>query len=172
MEPVQTMQTLPCLVQIEEAKCVIRKLSFVTDLAPVRTVGDKGRGCQDLLSCYGCQEYVSCPKKQEPVVRLSREHRTDLTCLQEKNDCRIVMFECAQAVAKKAAADAQTTSAVSPDTPNVIQTMMQLDQAKTRAKVLNKVALETEKEKVTAEKTVEELKGQLQPKSKQARAKP
>ena len=32
------------LVQIEEVKCVIRKLSFVTVLTPVRAVGDKGRG--------------------------------------------------------------------------------------------------------------------------------
>ena len=30
------------LVQIEEAKCAIRKLPFVTVLAPIRTVGDKG----------------------------------------------------------------------------------------------------------------------------------
>ena len=32
------------LVQIEEAKCAIRKLPFVTVLAPVRAVADKGRG--------------------------------------------------------------------------------------------------------------------------------
>ena len=32
------------LVQIEESKCVIRKLPFVTVLAPVRAVADKGRG--------------------------------------------------------------------------------------------------------------------------------
>ena len=30
------------LVQIEETKCVIRKLSFETVLAPVRAVGGKG----------------------------------------------------------------------------------------------------------------------------------
>ena len=42
--------------------------------------------------------------------------------------------------------------------------MMQLDQAKSRAKTANKVALETEKEKDTAEKGVEELKRQIQPK--------
>ena len=71
------------LVQIEEAKCAIRKLPCVTVLAPVRAVCDKGRGWQASLSCYGCQEYGSCPKKQEPAVRLSREHRTELACLQE-----------------------------------------------------------------------------------------
>ena len=33
-----------------------------------------------------------------------------------------------------------------PKTPNVIQVMMQVEQAKTRAKAANKLALETEKE--------------------------
>jgi hypothetical protein len=32
------------LVQIEEVKCPIRKLSFVTVLSPVSAVGGKGRG--------------------------------------------------------------------------------------------------------------------------------
>ena len=32
------------LVQIEEANCAIHKLPFVTVLAPVREVPDKGRG--------------------------------------------------------------------------------------------------------------------------------
>ncbi len=71
------------IVQNEEAKCAIRKLPFVTVLTPVRTVGDKGRGWQVSLSFYRCQEYDSCPKKQEPAVRLSSEHKTELTCLQE-----------------------------------------------------------------------------------------
>ncbi len=72
--------------------------------------------------------------------------------------------ECAQAVAKKADADAASTSTVSPDTPNVLQAMMQLRQAKSRAEATNKLALEAEKEKDAAEKAVEELKRQLQPK--------
>ena len=38
------------LVQIEEAKCAICKLPFVTVLAPVRAVGDKGRGWQASLA--------------------------------------------------------------------------------------------------------------------------
>jgi PAB1-binding protein PBP1 len=46
---------------------------------------------------------------------------------------------------KKAAADAQTAAVVSPDTPNVIQTMMQVRQVKTRAEAANKVVLEAEK---------------------------
>jgi hypothetical protein len=55
----------------------------VTVLAPVRAVGDKGPGWQVSLSCSRCQEYGSCPKKQEPAVRRSRVHPTELACLQE-----------------------------------------------------------------------------------------
>jgi hypothetical protein len=62
------------LVQIEEAKCAIRKLPFVTVLAPVRAVDDKGRGWQVSLSCSRCQEYDSCHKKEESAVRLSSTH--------------------------------------------------------------------------------------------------
>ena len=42
--------------------------------------------------------------------------------------------------------------------------MMQLQQAKSRAEAANKLALEAEKERDAAEKAVEELKRQLQPK--------
>jgi len=68
-------------------------------------------------------KYVSCPKKQEPEVRLSREHPTELACLQELlkrlQDCH---GECTQVVAKleKAAADV----------PNVIQAMILFQEAK------------------------------------------
>jgi hypothetical protein len=41
--------------------------------------------------------------------------------------------------------------------------MMQLQQAKSRAEAANKLALEAEKERDAAEKAVEELKRQLQP---------
>jgi hypothetical protein len=71
---------------------------------------------------------------------------------------------CAESLAKKAAADAASAATVNPDTPNVLQAMMKLEQANARAKTANKVALEEEKEKDTVEKTVEELKRQLQPK--------
>ena len=72
------------------------------------------------------------------------------------SSCRL-----AEALTKKAAADAASAATVSPDTPNVLQTMMQLEQTKTRAKVVNKVALESEKEKVVVEKSEEELKRQM-----------
>ena len=58
--------------------------------------------------------------------------------------------------------DTQTDDDVaSPDTPNVIQAMIQFEQAKTRAKTVNKVVLDTEKEKDAVEKEVEELKRQM-----------
>jgi hypothetical protein len=62
---------------------------------------------------------------------------------------------------KKAAADAQAVVTVNPGTPNVLQSMMKLEQTNALAKTANKIVLETEKEKDTAEKAVEELKRQL-----------
>jgi hypothetical protein len=53
---------------------------------------------------------------------------------------------------------------VNPDEPNVLKAMMKLERVNARAKTANKVALEAEKEKDAAEKEVEELKRQLQPK--------
>ena len=61
-------------------------------------------------------------------------------------------------------ADGASATTVNPDAPNVLQAMMKLEQANARAKTANKVALEAEKEKDAAEKAVEELKRQLQPK--------
>ncbi len=55
-------------VLIEEVKCAIRKLPFVTVLAPVRAVGDKGPGWQVSLSCSRCQEYGICPKSQQSAT--------------------------------------------------------------------------------------------------------
>ena len=50
---------------------------------------------------------------------------------------------------------------MSPDTPNVLKAMMQLEQAKTPSKAANNVALEAEKEKDDDEKAVDELTRQL-----------
>ena len=71
------------LVQIEESKCDIRKMSYVTKLSHVLAVNGMGPGWQASFSCSRCKEYGNCPKKQEPAVRLSREHRTELACLQD-----------------------------------------------------------------------------------------
>ena len=114
------------LVQIEEAKCAIRKLPFVTVLAPVRAVADKGRGWQVSLSCSRCQEYGSCHKKQEPAVRLSSTHPTELACLQELlKRLQDRHVECAEALTTKAAADAQAAAAVSPDRSALTRTVLQ-----------------------------------------------
>jgi hypothetical protein len=57
---------------------------------------------------------------------------TDLACLQELlKRLQDRHGKCAQAVAKKAAADAASAATVSPDTPSVLQAMMQLGQDKT-----------------------------------------
>ena len=114
------------VVQIEEAKCAILKMSYVAKLSPVRAVNGMGTGCQASLSCSRCQENGICPKKQEPAVRLSRVNTTELVCLQEllkRQEDR--HGECAQVVAK----DEKAT----PDTPkkpkpNVMQVMMMLQQ--------------------------------------------
>jgi hypothetical protein len=142
----------------------IEELVFVTKLSFVPAHKDKVEGFRDTLSCYFCRWYDNCGKGQEQSVQLSRERTTLLTCLQ---DLRKSLqdhhdFRCAEVVAKKA--DAASAAAVSPDAPNVLQAMMQLEQAKTRAKTANKLALETEKEKDAAEEAVEELKRQLQSK--------
>ncbi len=71
------------LVQIEEVKCAIEKLSFVTVLSPVRAVKGKGRGYGVTLRCPSCEEYGSRGKKQEPPVQLSRDRKSELACLQE-----------------------------------------------------------------------------------------
>ena len=56
----------------------------------------------------------------------------------------------------------QFTFRVSP--PNVLQAMMQLEQAKTRAKAANRLALDEEKEKDAAEQEVQRLQQVLQAK--------
>jgi hypothetical protein len=77
--------------------------------------------------------------------------------------------QCAEALTKKAAADAQAAAAVSPDTPNVMQAMMLFQQAQHRAKAAqdrakdvqdqakaaNKVALEAEKENDAAQREMQ-----------------
>ena len=64
---------------------------------------------------------------------------------------------CDEPLPKQAPTDAQAAAAVSPDTPNVLQSIMKLDQVKTRTKTTNKVALESEKKRDDAIKIVEEL---------------
>jgi hypothetical protein len=76
---------------------------------------------------------------QEAPVQLSRDRKTELVCLQEfLKRLQDRHVDCAEAVAKKAASDAASATTVSPDTPSVLQAMMQLRQAKSRAEAANK----------------------------------
>ena len=120
-------------------------MSFVTILSSVREVKDKGQGYGTCLTYYRCREYDRCGKKQDPPVHVSGEYPTDLTCLEELlKQLQVRHVEFAEVVAKKAPPDAQTDDVVSPDTPNVLPTMMQLEQVKIRTKTANKVVLEVE----------------------------
>ena len=153
------------LLQIEDVMSAIGALPIVTKLSPVGARNSHGHGYRVSLRCFACEEYGSCGKKQKPPVQVSSRNPTELACLQELlKRLQDRHVQCAEAVAKKAAADAASPATVDPDTPNVLQAMMKLEQAKARAKTANKLALEAEKESDAAEKAVEELKRQLQPK--------
>ena len=147
------------IVQMEEVMCVVRVMPFVTKLSSLGVHNRHGQGWQVSPSCFR-------GKKQQPTVQVSIRHPTELVYLQELlKRLQDRHVEYVQAVAKKADDDAQTAPVVvSPDTPNVLQVMMKLEESKNYSKGTNKVVLETEKEKDTAEKEVEELKRQLQPK--------
>ena len=119
----------------ETEERAIRAMPIVTTLSYVRAVKDKARGVRVTLTCYNCREYGSCGNPQEAPIHLSKEHTTMRACLQEL----IKRLEenhgnCAEALAKKAAADAASAATVNPDTPNVLQAMMKFEQANARAK--------------------------------------
>jgi hypothetical protein len=59
---------------------------------------------------------------------------------------------CDESLGKEDPTDAQAAVAVRPDTPNVLQAIMKLDQVKTRTKTTNKVALESEKKRMILKK--------------------
>jgi hypothetical protein len=111
----------------------IRALLFVTKLSRVDAHKDKATGWGDTLKCAsypGC-----CGKKQEPPVQLSRDRKSEVVCLQELlKRLQDRHVDCAEDLAEKAAADAVSTVIVNPDAPNVLEAMVQLEQARTRAK--------------------------------------
>jgi hypothetical protein len=75
-----------------------------------------------------------CGKKQEPPVQISSRHPTELACLQELlKRLQDRHVDCAEALTKKAAVDAQAAAAVSADTPSVLEAMMLFQQVKKRA---------------------------------------
>jgi hypothetical protein len=60
-------------------------------------------------------------KKQEPAVRRSRVHPTELACFQELlKRLQDRHVDCAEAVAKKAAADAVSAATWNPDAPILV----------------------------------------------------
>ena len=122
-------------VQMQQEMRAIEELVFVTKLSFVPAHKDKAQGFRATLSCALCRWYDSCGKGQEQAVQLSRERTTLLACLQElrKRLQDRHGFRCAEAVAKKAAADAASAGTVDPDAPNVLQAMMKLEQATARA---------------------------------------
>ena len=125
----------------------------MTALSYVRAVKDKARGVRVTLTCYNCREYGSCEKPQKAPIHLTKERTTMHACLQElRKRLQQNHGNCAEALTKKAAADAASAATVSLDTPNVLQAMMQLEQAKSRTEAANKLALEAEKERDAAEK--------------------
>jgi hypothetical protein len=63
-----TREDTTASVQIEEIKCAIWALPFVTKLSPVRAHKGHGVGWGVSLRCSAWEEYDSCGKKQEPPV--------------------------------------------------------------------------------------------------------
>jgi hypothetical protein len=59
---------------------------------------------------------------------------------------------------------ASSAATVSPDAPKVLEAMVQLEQARTRAKAANKLTLDVEKEKDVTEQEVQRLQQLLQSK--------
>jgi hypothetical protein len=57
------------IVQIEEAKCAIRTMSYVTKLSPVRAVNGMDPGWQTSLSFSRCKEY----EKSMAAVQRSKD---------------------------------------------------------------------------------------------------
>jgi hypothetical protein len=163
-------------VQMQHEMRAIEELVFVNKLSFVATHKDKTEGFRATLSCTLCRWYDSCGKGQEQVFQLSWERTTLLACLQElrKRLQDRHGFRCAQAVAKKAAADAQAPAAV--HTPSVLEAMMLFQEAKKHAQAAQdrakaaqdqaskKVALEVEKDNDTAQKELQHLQRVMEPK--------
>ena len=151
----------------------------MTKLSPVRAHNGHGDGWGVSLRCSACEEYDRCGKKQESPVQISSRHPTELAYLQELlKRLQDRHVDCAEALTKKTASDAQTAASVSADTPSVVEAMMLFQQVKKRAqaaqdrgkasedqaKATKKVALETEKDNDTAQKEVQELQRVMEPK--------
>ncbi len=69
-DTVEGTEDTTMLLQIEEEKCAIRTMSFVTKSSPVHTVNDKTEGVGVYLTFYGYRDHDNCRKKQETPVHL------------------------------------------------------------------------------------------------------
>ena len=108
IDPFEGIDDPTLRVQMQHEMRAIEELVFVTKLSFVPAHKDKAQGFRSTLSCALCKWHDNCGKGQEQAVQLSRERTTLLACLQElrKRLQDRHGFRCAQAVAKKAAADA------------------------------------------------------------------
>jgi hypothetical protein len=126
--------------QIEEVNRNIWALPFVSKLSPVGGRNSHGDGCQVSLRYPASEEYGNCGKKQKPPVQVFSVHPTEFACLEELlKRLQHRHVDCTEAVTKKADVDSASSS-VSPDTPDVMQAMIQIQQAKSRAEVANKIS--------------------------------
>jgi hypothetical protein len=120
IDPFEGIDDPTVRVQMQQEIRAIEELVFVTKLSFVPAHKDKAQGFRATLSCALCRWYDSCGKGQErQAVQLSRERTTLLACLQELRKRRQDRhgFRFAEAVAKKAAADAASAGTVDPDAP-------------------------------------------------------
>jgi hypothetical protein len=101
-------------VQTEEEMSAIRAMQIVTKLWVSERKSDRDRdGCRVSLTFFSCKEYGSCGKKQEPPVQVSNRHPTLYSCLQELlKRLQEKHGKCAEALTKKAAADAPDSISV------------------------------------------------------------
>ena len=114
-------------VQIEKEMRAIQAMQIVTKLWVSVRKSDR-YGCRVSLTCFSCKEHAmmtAVERNKSHQFQVSSRHPTLLACLQElRKRLDDHHVGCAEALAKKTAADTQSPAAVSQDTPNVLQAMM------------------------------------------------
>ena len=155
---------------VDELVRGIESMPFVSKLNQVQ--GERP-GFQASLTCYAAREYDSCRCKQGNIVRVTRQRRTLLACLQDLSqqlqashgqNC----IDAAHALAREQAAAAAASRPPARD-ENAMASMMhlaqirsQLEAATKRAVDANAACLAAEKEKDAAQLAVQELERELQ----------
>ena len=155
---------------VDELVRGIESMPFVSKLNQVQ--GERP-GFQASLTCYAAREYDSCRCKQGNIVRVTRQRRTLLACLQDLSqqlqashgqNC----IDAAHALAREQAAAAAASRPPARD-ENVMASMMhlaqirsQLEAATKRAVDANAACLAAEREKDAAQLAVQELEKELQ----------